>query len=167
MGSRTRLLAQRIERRTTFGRGRNQNPAPFSLDQRQRLARRESDALDQRQTRLRPPPAVPLCQQPPRPTTQTSSATARLFACLACHSVLSPHHALTPAASRAPPTGFPPLRTRSTPAAHRLRPAANRLHDSIASRSPAPGPAPATGVHESRAREWSRPVPPAIGEPVH
>jgi hypothetical protein len=45
----------------------------------------------------------------------------------------------TPAASRAPPTSFPPPRTRSTPVARLRRPAANRSRGSTATRSPAPG----------------------------
>ena len=165
--ARDRVFVQRIERRTAFSRGRDQNPAPFSLNQRQRLARRERDALDQRQTRLRAPAAVPLRQQPPRPSTGPPcfiTCPTRLFVCSACHSAASLHRVLTPAASRAPPTGFPPLQTRSTPAVRRQQPEVNRPHGSIASRSPAPEPGRATGVRETRAREWSRPAPQAIGE---
>ena len=53
VGPGVRVLVQRIKCRAAFGRGRHQNPAPFRFNQRQRLARRQRDALDQRKARLR------------------------------------------------------------------------------------------------------------------
>jgi len=141
---------------------RDQNPAAFGFNQRQRLARRQADALEQCQARRPAPPAAQLLDQ----ATPQSTAVPAPF-------LVSPS---------APPAMLPTLlmpsyASRVMRTANRVSTTSNSLHatctsptpgedprrGSIGFRSPLREPGPAIGARGSCAPERSHPAPRTIG----